>query len=476
MNKKKLSHPWSRKLFKISILAVLLQINILGITLVYSATGQNVLETSISLKSENLHFKELLNQIEKQANVKFIYSSSIINTKQKLSFAVSNNKLETVLKDLLAPRNISYTVSGNRIMLKVVKSDENKYLEGVLQDRNITGKVTDKNGDPLPGVTVIVKNTQRGNITDTNGDFSISVPDTETSILVFSFVGFATKEVEIGTQTSINVSLDIDEKSLEEVVVVGYGSVKRKDLTGSVAQISPDAYKSQPVQDVSEMLRGNAPGVLVKTNGDGSTKIRIRGSNSLNGNNDPLYIVDGVPMGSYSPNDVESIEILKDASATAIYGSRGANGVVIITTKRGKKGDPSVDISANTSFATYPQFYDLLNGPEFADYYNSYFGRNIDFDKSVNTDWQRVTTQTGIRQNYQATLSGGNDNLKFYVGGNYIHNKGQVINQSNNTYRLRTNLDFKLGSKFTGRIDVSGAQNRSHGSSITGKGPLFSVL
>jgi TonB-dependent SusC/RagA subfamily outer membrane receptor len=335
MNKKILSHPWSRKLFKISILAVLLQINILGITLVYSATGQNVLETSISLKSENLHFKELLNQIEKQANVKFIYSSSIINTKQKLSFAVSNNKLETVLKDLLAPRNISYTVSGNRIMLKVVKSEENKYSEGVLQDRNITGKVTDKNGDPLPGVTVIVKNTQRGNITDTNGDFSISVPDTETSILVFSFVGFATKEVEIGIQTSINVSLDIDEKSLEEVVVVGYGSVKRKDLTGSVAQISPDAYKSQPVQDVSEMLRGNAPGVLVKTNGDGSTKIRIRGSNSLNGNNDPLYIVDGVPMGSYSPNDVESIEILKDASATAIYGSRGANGVVIITTKRG---------------------------------------------------------------------------------------------------------------------------------------------
>src|SRR5690606_31845259 len=124
--------PWSRKLFKISILAVLLQINILGITMVYSATGQNVLETSISLKSENLHFKELLNQIEKQANVKFIYSSSIINTKQKLSFAVSNNKLETVLKDLLAPRNISYTVSGNRIMLKVVKSEENKYSEGVL--------------------------------------------------------------------------------------------------------------------------------------------------------------------------------------------------------------------------------------------------------------------------------------------------------------------------------------------------------
>lgn len=478
---------WLGQTFKVSFVAIFLLINICGATMAYSTIGQNVLENNISLRTENLRFRELLNQIEKQASVKFIYSSSIIDTRQKLSINVQNKKLDMVLKDLLSPLNIHYSVSGNRIMLKAAipefskenispENSENLYSESDKIDRNITGRVTDKNGESLPGVTVVVKNTSRGIITDSNGEYLISIPETANASLVFSFVGFITQEILIGGQESINVSLEIDEKNLEEVIVVGYGSVKKKDLTGSIVQISPDAYKSQPVQGISEMLRGNAPGVLVKTNGDGSTRIRIRGSNSLNGNNDPLYIVDGVPMGSYSPNDVESIEILKDASATAIYGSRGANGVVIVTTKRGKKGEPSLEISANTSLASYPRFYDLLNGPEFGDYYNSYFGRNINFDRSVNTDWQRVTTQTGLRQNYQATLSGGSESMKFYIGGNYIDNKGLIKNQSNNTYRLRANLDFKLGSKFTGRVDVSGSQDRSHGSNITGKGPLFSAL
>ena len=340
--------------------------------------------------------------------------------------------------------------------------------------KTITGTVVDEQGETVIGANVIVKGTFNGTITDVNGNFTLQTEQGKT--LVVSYIGYIPREVVIDSQSNYRVTLAEDNQRLEEVVVIGYGTVKKKDLTGSVAQISPDAYKAQPVQGVSEMLRGNAPGVVVRTNGDGSTKIRIRGSNSLNGNNDPLYIVDGVPMGSYSPNDVESIEILKDASATAIYGSRGANGVVLITTKRGKIGNPVVEVSATTSFATYPKFYDLLNGPEFADFYNSYFGRNINFDKSVDTDWQRETTQTGIRQNYQASVSGGNEKMKFYVGGNYIDNTGLIKNQSSKSYRMRTNVDFKLGAKFTARVDLSASQGRSHGSDITAKGPLFAAL
>jgi len=342
--------------------------------------------------------------------------------------------------------------------------------------QTVKGKVTNATtGDPMAGVNIVVKGTTTGSITDANGSYTIPVNDTN-STLVFSFIGFISQEFPLAGRTVLDVSLSEDVRGLEEVVVIGYGTVKKRDLTGSVAQISPTAFKAQPVQGISDMLRGNAPGIRVANNGDGTVKIRIRGSNSLNASNDPLYIVDGVPMGSYSPNDVESIEILKDASATAIYGSRGANGVILITTKRGKIGAPTVEVSATTSFATYPKFYDLLNGAEFADFYNSYFGRNINFDKTINTDWQRVTTQTGIRQNYQANVSGGTEKMKFYVGGNYVDNTGLIKNQWNKSYRLRTNFDFMLGSKFSARIDLSASQGRSHGSDVTSKGPLFSSL
>lgn len=487
MNKVSLLLTWFSPTFKLFFVVLVFLVNLSSATKADPITGKNILEYRVSLQTENVRFREVLTQIEKQASVKFIYSSSIIDTRQRLSISVRNKRLEMVLKEIFDPLGINYSVTGDRIMLKGVIVDtpkqsirleslENTPSVSTQLDKNVSGRVTDKNGEPLPGVAVVVKNTSRGTITDINGEYTINVAETGPSSLIFSFVGFVSQEVAVDQQESITVALAVDEKSLEEVVVVGYGSVKKKDLTGSVVQITPDAYKSQPVQGISEMLRGNAPGVIVKTNGDGSTRIRIRGSNSLNGNNDPLYIVDGVPMGSYSPNDVESIEVLKDASATAIYGSRGANGVVIVTTKRGKKGAPSLEVVANTSLASYPRFYDLLNGPEFADYYNSYFGRNIDFDRNVNTDWQRVSTQTGVRQNYQATLSGGNESMKFYIGGNYIDNKGLIQNQDNKTYRLRTNLDFKLGSKFSGRVDVSASQSRSHGSEITGKGALFSAL
>jgi TonB-linked SusC/RagA family outer membrane protein len=473
-------------------LGVVMKISLIHITAIFlssaytygggDANAQDVLNKQISIELPSTDIKTVLAELENKARVKFVYSSRLVPLSRKVTLKVTNQSIAKILDELFKPDKVTYNIVNNRIVLNVVEQENNLLLqvpaatsaESAL-DKTVSGKVIDEKGEGLPGVSIVVKGTQAGSISDVNGNYSVKIQG-EGGILVFSFVGYVSREEVVGDRTSLDVSLQVDEKGLDELVVVGYGTVKKRDLTGAVTRISPDAYKAQPVQGIAEMLRGNAPGVMVKTNGDGSTRIRIRGTNSLNGNNDPLYIVDGVPMGSYSPNDVESIEVLKDASATAIYGSRGANGVVLITTRRGKSGAPVVQVSANTSFATYPRFYDLLNGPEFADYYNSYFGRNINFDRSVDTDWQRVTTQTGFRQNYQANISGGNDQVKFYVGGNFIDNTGLIKNQSNKTYRLRSNIDFKLGSKFTGRIDLSGGQNRAHGSSITGKGALFSAL
>ena len=402
--------------------------------------------TKLSLSGQKLTIEQVLAKIEDQTDFSFFYNSKEVDLSKLVNVDIKDQRVEDVLDFLMKGTGMTYTINNKLIVIH--KSQDTTFTAiNSQQTKSVSGNVTDSSGQALPGVTVIVKGTTQGTITNADGNYSLSnVPGN--AVLVFSFVGMKTQELEVSGKTTITITMEEETVGIDEVVAIGYGTVKKKDLTGSVSQISPNAYKAQPVQGIPEMLRGNVSGVIVKTNGDGSTKIRIRGSNSLNGNNNPLYIVDGVPMGSYSPNDVESIEILKDASATAIYGSRGANGVVLITTKRGKMGNPAVEVSANTSFATYPKFYDLLNGAEFADFYNSYFGRSINFDKSINTDWQRETTQTGIRQNYQANVSGGTEKMKFYVGGNYINNTALIKNQSDKTYRLRSNFDFKLGSKF----------------------------
>lgn len=425
--------------------------------------------TRINLSMSNVKTSEIISAIEKQTDYLFVYVEKEVDLDRQATLMSKNQTVEEALSDLFEDSDIVYTLEGKNILLK------SKSLNEKQQDqRKVTGIITDEKGEPIVGANIVQKGTSNGTVTDVEGRFTMELPKNAT--LLVSYIGYEPVEMKVDSRNSYIIKLHEDTESLEEVVVIGYGTTKKKDLTGAVARISSNDFKAQPVQNVSEMLRGNAPGVAVKTNGDGSTVIRVRGSNSLNGDNDPLYVVDGVPMGSYSPNDVESIEILKDASATAIYGSRGANGVILITTKRGSTGDPSVEVTANTSFATYPKYYDLLNGSEFADFYNSYFGRDVKFDKSVDTDWQRALTQTGIRQNYQANVSGGTEKMKFYVGGNYINNQGLIKNQDEQTYRIRSNFDFKLGSKFFARIDVSVLHMRDHGSEITGKSSLLSAL
>ncbi len=342
----------------------------------------------------------------------------------------------------------------------------------------ISGSVVSEANEALPGVNVLFKGSSQGTVTNANGSYTIDAPNAN-GTLVFSYIGYATKEIPIANQRVINVTLLADTKALTEVVVVGYGTQKRSDLTGAISSISAQEIKSTPVTSVDQSLQGRAAGVQVtQTSGQpgGATTIRIRGGNSITGGNEPLYVIDGVPiynsntelgagavrgaalnaLSTINPNDIESIEILKDASATAIYGSRGANGVVLITTKRGKSGQSNIDFEAYVGQQQVGKKLDLLDATQYAILANEanvnagraprYTEEQIQsFGKG--TDWQDQIFRRAPVQNYQLTFSGGDDKTQYAVSGNYFRQDGIILNSNFERAAFRVNLDRKVTGK-----------------------------
>lgn len=272
----------------------------------------------------------------------------------------------------------------------------------------ITGRVTDDKGEGLPGVNVLLKGTTSGSTTNANGDYTLNIAEAS-GTLIFSYIGYATQEVAINGRTVVNISLQPDVKSLSEVVVVGYGTQKKSDLTGSVSSIKSEQITAFPASGVVQTLQGRAAGVQVQANNGepgASFKVRIRGGTSINASSDPVYVVDGFIGGQIPPpEDIASVEVLKDASATAIYGSRGANGVIMITTKRGKAGKTRIELSSSYSYQTEINRLKLLNADQFVDYIRD--GVNPDYQsQGANTDWQEEVFRPGGIQNYQLSFTG----------------------------------------------------------------------
>lgn len=331
----------------------------------------------------------------------------------------------------------------------------------------VKGKILDDQGLPLPGVSVNVKNEKSATVTDLNGNYSVSV-ERKTSVIVFSFLGFNTQEITVGEKTIINATLITTPSRLNEVVVVGYGTVKRGDLTGSVGQVTMTDLQKAPVKSFDEALAGRLAGVQVSST-DGqpgsSFNIVIRGQNSLTQDNSPLYVIDGFPIeasnnNNINPNDIESIEVLKDASATAIYGSRGANGVIIITTKSGKKGDPKVEYNGNYGFQDVLKTMDLLSAYEFVKFqlelnsttaealYTTGKNKTLDDYKSIKgIDWQDQLFRTAPTQQHSVAVSGGSDNTQYYVSGSLNDEKGIIINSGFKRYQGKINLTQKINNK-----------------------------
>lgn len=341
------------------------------------------------------------------------------------------------------------------------------------QDRSVSGRVTGSNdSSPLPGVSILVKGTNAGTTTDGEGTFKLTVPTN--AVLVFSFVGYTPKEVIVENQTALNISLELDNRQLSEVVVVGYGTVKKSDLTGSLASVKAKEINAFPATNVLQALSGRAPGVQVIQNTGapgGAVSVRIRGTNSVQGSNEPLYVVDGFPTSGSNPtilnnSDIESIEVLKDASATAIYGSRGANGVVLITTKQGKAGKTQVDYEGSYSIQTLRKKLDLMNAKEYATFYNEqavndkvapYFTQAQIDGFGDGYDWQNLIFRKAPMQTHNLTVSGGNEKTRYSIGGSIFGQQGIIIGSDYNRYSLRANVTTDVSKKF----------NLSYGATLT---------
>lgn len=364
-----------------------------------------------------------------------------------------------------------------------------------VQERTVTGKVlsTDDNS-PLPGVNVTVKGTSRGTTTDANGTYRISIPN-ENAILVFSSVGFISQEVAVGNRSTLDVTIQADSRALNEVVVVGYGTQKKSQTTGAISSVGAKEIGELPVTNARQALQGRAAGVDVVQNSSkpgAGPVVRIRGRRSINAGNDPLYVVDGIPLAGsiddINPNDIQSMEVLKDASATAIYGSRGSNGVVLITTKRGKPGKTVVSYDGYYGLSDRLGQIDVFNGAEFAEYkresrraVNEYttdaqLFEPVELDGIANnrtTDYQSYLLRQGNIQSHNIGIQGGNEKTQFAISGNYFKDVGIVKNQDFTRYTFRINLDHQITKSVKVGISTLGVYSLRNGENFNPLGGSY---
>lgn len=459
--------------------------------------GQSVLDRSVTVRFANLPLKDAITKLQAQTNVRFVYSSRI-QLNERVSLSAENEKLSSVLNRLLNPLQISYRVINDQIALtrltgrrspevdsstdQVVPAIEGSAStdanEPAPTERPVRGRVvTADNGEGLPGVNVSIKGTNRGTTTDADGNYQLSVPEGDSVTLVFSFVGYTVQEVVLGNRPEVNVTLQVSANSLNEVVVVGYGEQSRKTLTTSIAKVQGSDLALQPVGTPGEALAALAAGVQVQSGRGGypgeAPIIRIRGVGSLGASNTPLFVVDGYPLQNpnnfnlINPSDIESIEVLKDAASAAIYGSRAANGVVIVTTKRGKAGKTRFDVSVYHGLQSVSKKLDLMNRDEYIAYAKkgaAAWGRNYpsSFDNPSSlpdTDWQDAIFRTAPISEYQINATGGSENIRYLISGGYFNQEGTLVGTIYKRYTLRFNLDANLSRKL--RVGVSLAPSYS---------------
>ena len=345
----------------------------------------------------------------------------------------------------------------------------------------VSGTLIGEDGDPLIGVNVLVKGTDLGTITDIDGNYSINAKDGD--VLIYSYVGFQDQEVVVGSGNSYSITMSSNSELLDEIVVVGYGSRKKSDITGAVSSVTTDELTAFPVLDAGQALQGRAAGVVVQSNNGGEPgapiSIRIRGNTSINASSSPLVVVDGFVGATFpQPNDIQSIEVLKDASATAIYGSRGSGGVILVTTKKGKLGKAVVELNSSFSAQQTTNRLDLLDAGQFAQYQNQIRSNAGDApysQGSENTDWQDEIYRNGNTQNHQLSVSGGSESVNYYISGSYFNQEGIVVNSDFERIQFLANVDAKVNDRIniglnqiTSRSNQNGVSTQSTGSDAIG--------
>ncbi|GAA0540350.1 TonB-dependent receptor [Chitinophaga japonensis] len=431
--------------------------------------GNSAFAQKITLQEQHTSLEKLIRDIEQQSGYTFFLDYALLDPEKKISVNIKDGTLREAIDQCLQPFALAYNIVGKTIVVK-------KKGPAPPPDLEVQGRVTDAEGRPLPGVSVSVPGTGRGTVTDDKGNFTLAVAPAAT--LRFSFIGYKTTDVPVNGRKTLAVTLPQLNTALDGVVVVGYGTQQRSDVTGAIASVNTQTLEGTPIRSVDQTLQGRVAGVTFVQNsgmpGAGSS-IRIRGGNSINGSNEPLYVIDGVPvfadqgsdgtslnpLNSISPTDIASIEVLKDASATAIYGSRGGNGVVLITTRRGQRGDSRVTFDAYYGSQQIMKKYSLLNASQFEQLANeASVAENgpllYDLSKTPpTTDWQDAIFRTAPVQSYSLSFSGGDNQTRFLVTANYFDQQGIARSSDLKRYSLRANLDrnikdnIQLGSSIT---------------------------
>lgn len=421
----------------------------------------------INISGKQLPFKEIFDRVEKQTGYVVFYNTALLSKTVPVDVSLKDVPLEEGLKAIMANQPIDYEISSKTITIKerAVLPARGNMNAVQANGQPVKGTVTDEQGNPLPGATISVAGTSRGVQTNENGEFSIEADSKD--ILLVSYVGFDRKSVTLGNVASpLLIKLTPGKKNMNEVVVIGYGSVKKSDLTGAVSTVKVADLENIPVTRVDQMLQGRIAGAeFVSADGEpgSGASVRIRGTRSISASNEPLYIVDGLmdaiqSLNELNPSDIASINVLKDASSTAIYGSRGSNGVIIITTKSGtdKQGKTNFTFRSDLGYSEIPRFLDLMNATEFAQLQNDrfYFASTANQTKPLEeypypdplslgegTNWTKEITRKAPYQNFMLSASGGDKTTQYYFSANYNNNQGIVQNSGLKRYQVRLNLD-----------------------------------
>lgn len=449
-------------------------------------------QVTITVKNQSV--RQALKEIERLSNYKFFYNNDLSSLDKKVSISAKDESIESVMNKLLADTDISYKQDNNNLIVLTLKATSPKQTSN---DLRIKGTVVDETGQPVIGANIVVEGTTNGTISDLDGNFMLQVP--EKADLRVSYIGYLDQKVKVGTNTTLRIVLKEDTQTLDEVIVVGYGTMKKSDITGSVASVRLDDLKEGASTSVDQMLLGKSAGVnVVQSSGEpgGGFSVNIRGASSINGGVSPLYVIDGVPidnsrpvsqgsivgfsdnrsprnpMSSINPADIESLEILKDASATAIYGSRGANGVILITTKSGKAEKMKVSYSGSVGIQSPSNKLDLLSATDYKRVLNDIIDAGGDSEANrvgdianggIGTDWQdEVTRQNAITHEHQLSFSGGNSKTFYYTSFNYVNQEGIVKNTSFERLGARLNLKSDINEHLKIGMNVTGSYMKDH--------------
>ncbi len=427
--------------------------------------------TRLSLDMKDVSVADIFDVIEEQSEFKFLYHDDLITDGHTVNIDIEDGTIEEILEELFSESNTTYSVLENNLVVITPKNEEQNEIV-------VSGTVTNSNGEPLAGVNILIKGTTIGTLSGYDGTFELTVPSAD-AILVFSYMGFVTEEIPVGNQREFSIILIESLESLDEVVVIGYGSVKKKELTGSVATLKEDDFNKGAVTDALQLIQGKVAGLSItkKEGGDPTEgyEITLRGGSSIHGSLDPLVVIDGIPGGELSmiaPEDIESIDVLKDGSAAAIYGTRATNGVILITTKKGHKGAMQVEYSSRYYTEQIVRQHEVLSGSQYLELKDRLANSGVDVlierademvDYGASTDWLDEITRTPFSHNQHLSLSGGSENTSYRISFDYFDQQGVLLTSGKEEYRLGFNMQqMALNDKMRFNVQAGVSDNKVH--------------